>query len=77
MSIEKVMLGPERKSHLMGPEEKKITAYHEAGHALVASVLPHADPVHKSYYYISWSSRRIYIKLPLDDRKLPISPNIS
>ena len=46
-SIEKVMLGPERKSHLLSKDEKKITAYHEVGHALVASVLPLADPVQK------------------------------
>src|SRR3990167_5421123 len=46
-SIEKVMLGPERKSHVLNKKEKEITAYHEAGHALVASVLPYADPVHK------------------------------
>ena len=46
-SIEKVMLGPERKSHILSDHEKEITAYHEAGHALVASVLPFADPVHK------------------------------
>jgi len=38
-AIEKVMLGPERKSHLLSKKEKEITAYHEAGHALVASVL--------------------------------------
>jgi cell division protease FtsH len=46
-SIEKVMLGPERKSHVMSLEEKKITAYHEAGHALVGHLLPHCDPIHK------------------------------
>src|SRR3989344_692639 len=46
-SIEKVMLGPERRSHVLNKKEKEITAYHEAGHALVASILPYADPVHK------------------------------
>jgi len=46
-SIEKVMLGPERKSKIYSPKEKEIVAYHEAGHALVASSLPNADPVHK------------------------------
>lgn len=69
-SIEKVMLGPERKSHLMTPEEKKITAYHEAGHALVASVLPHADPVHKISIISRGRAGGYTIKLPLDDRKL-------
>lgn len=47
ISIEKVMLGPERRSRIINPEEKKIIAYHEAGHAIVAASLPHADPVHK------------------------------
>ncbi|MBI5077353.1 ATP-dependent metallopeptidase FtsH/Yme1/Tma family protein [Candidatus Falkowbacteria bacterium] len=46
-SIEKVMLGPERKSHVLSDEEKKTTAVHEAGHALVSHLLPNADPVHK------------------------------
>src|SRR3989338_3284922 len=46
-SIEKVLLGPERKSHLLTVEEKKIASYHEAGHALISSVLKNADPVHK------------------------------
>jgi len=46
-SIEKVILGPERKSRRIEEDEKKIIAYHEAGHALVAASLPHADPVQK------------------------------
>jgi cell division protease FtsH len=46
-SIEKVMLGPERKSRVISKNEKEITAYHEAGHALVAASLQEADPVHK------------------------------
>src|ERR1035437_8048614 len=46
-SIEKVMLGPERRSHILSKKEKEITAYHEAGHAVLASILPYADPVHK------------------------------
>lgn len=46
-SIEKVLLGPQRKSHLLSPEEKRIAAYHEAGHAIVANFLPNCDPVHK------------------------------
>lgn len=46
-SIEKVILGPERKSRRIDEEEKKIIAYHEAGHALVAATLKHADPVQK------------------------------
>ena len=46
-AIERVIAGPERKSRLMSQEEKNITAYHEAGHAVVAHVLPKCDPVHK------------------------------
>ena len=46
-SIEKVMLGPERRSRVINEKEKKIIAYHEAGHALLASFLTNADPVQK------------------------------
>lgn len=46
-SIEKVLMGPERKSHILSLKEKEKTAYHEAGHALVGSLLTHANPVHK------------------------------
>jgi len=69
-SIEKVMLGPERKSHLFSEEEKKITAYHEAGHALVASVLPNADPVHKVSIVARGRAGGYTLKLPLEDRRL-------
>jgi cell division protease FtsH len=46
-AIDRVMAGPARKSNLMSEEERRVTAYHEAGHALVARALPHTDPVHK------------------------------
>ncbi len=69
-SIEKVMMGPERKSHLLSPIEKKITAYHEAGHAVVASVLPYADPVHKVSIVARGRAGGYTLKLPLEDRKL-------
>jgi cell division protease FtsH len=46
-AIDRVMAGPQRKSRLMSEEERRVTAYHEAGHALVALALPHTDPVHK------------------------------
>ncbi|KKT72698.1 MAG: ATP-dependent zinc metalloprotease FtsH [Candidatus Peregrinibacteria bacterium GW2011_GWA2_44_7] len=46
-SIEKVVMGPERKSRVMSKEEKKITAYHEAGHAIAGHYSPKCDPVHK------------------------------
>ena len=46
-AIDRVMAGPQRKSRLMSDEERRVTAYHEGGHALVAHALPHTDPVHK------------------------------
>jgi cell division protease FtsH len=69
-SIEKVMLGPERKSHLLGKKEKEITAYHEAGHALIASVLPYADPVHKISIISRGRAAGYTLHLPLEDRKM-------
>lgn len=69
-SIEKVMLGPERKNHLMTEEEKRLVAYHEAGHALVAAVLPHADPVHKISIISRGSAGGYTLKLPTDERRL-------
>ena len=44
---EKVSMGPERRSHIVSEKDRKLTAYHESGHAIVAHLLPHADPVHK------------------------------
>ncbi|GAB3951185.1 hypothetical protein GCM10027614_52770 [Micromonospora vulcania] len=46
-SIDRVIAGPQRRTRVMSDQEKKITAYHEGGHALVAWALPHAAPVHK------------------------------
>ena len=69
-AIEKVMLGPERKSHLLSVKEKEITAYHEAGHALVASVLPNADPVHKVSIVARGNAGGYTLKLPLEERRL-------
>lgn len=69
-SIEKVMLGPERRSHILSRKEKEITAYHEAGHALVASVLPYADPVHKISIISRGRAAGYTLKLPIEDRKL-------
>lgn len=63
-SIEKVMLGPERKSFVLSEEEKKIAAYHEAGHALVAHMLPHADPVHKISIISRGQAAGYTLKLP-------------
>ncbi len=69
-SVEKVMLGPERRSHILSEREKKITAYHEIGHALVASVLPHADPVRKVSIISRGHAAGYTLKLPFEDRKL-------
>jgi len=69
-SIEKVLLGPERRSHILTKKEKEITAYHEAGHALVASVLPFADPVHKISIISRGRAAGYTLKLPIEDRKL-------
>ncbi len=69
-SIEKVMLGPERKSHLLSKKEREVTAYHEAGHALVASVLPYADPVQKISIISRGRAAGYTLKLPDEDRKM-------
>jgi len=69
-SIEKVMLGPERKSHLLTIGEKKVASYHEAGHALVSSVLKHADPVHKVSVVSRGRAAGYTLKLPLEEKHL-------
>jgi len=69
-SIDKVLLGPERKSHILSVAEKKITAYHEAGHALVAHELPHTDPVRKVSIIARGSAAGFTLKLPTEDKKL-------
>ncbi len=69
-SIEKVMLGPERKSHLMKEDERKVTAYHEAGHALVTHLLPHTDPIQKVSIISRGRAAGYTIKLPLEDRTM-------
>lgn len=69
-SIEKVMMGPERKSHVMNTEEKRLVAYHEAGHALLASLLPNADPVQKISIISRGSAGGYTLKLPDYDRRL-------
>jgi len=69
-SIEKVMLGPERRSHILSMKEKEITAYHEAGHAIISSVLPYADPVHKISIISRGRAAGYTLKLPFEERKL-------
>jgi cell division protease FtsH len=70
LSIDKVMIGPERTSHLMNEKEKRITAYHEAGHALVMSVLAHSDPVHKVTIVSRGRAGGFTMYLPLEERYL-------
>ncbi|MDO8565429.1 MAG: ATP-dependent zinc metalloprotease FtsH [bacterium] len=69
-SIEKVMLGPERRSHILSRREKELTAFHEAGHAVIASVLPYADPVHKITIISRGRALGYVLKLPLEENKL-------
>ncbi len=69
-SIEKVMLGPERRSHVLSRKEREVTAYHEVGHALVASVLPYADPVQKISIISRGRAAGYTLKLPDEDRRM-------
>ncbi|KKQ80904.1 MAG: ATP-dependent zinc metalloprotease FtsH 1 [Parcubacteria group bacterium GW2011_GWC2_38_7] len=69
-SVEKVMMGPERKSHMLSAKEKKITAVHEAGHAVVSNLLPNADPVHKVSIISRGHAAGYTLKLPLEDKHL-------
>jgi cell division protease FtsH len=61
-------MGAERKSMVMSNEEKKNTAYHEAGHALVAALMPHADPVHKVTIIPRGMALGVTMQLPIDDK---------
>ncbi|MDO8716271.1 MAG: ATP-dependent zinc metalloprotease FtsH, partial [Dehalococcoidales bacterium] len=67
-SIDRVIVGPERKSRKISPKDKEITAYHEAGHALVARMLPDADPVHKISIVARGMSLGHTRQLPIEDR---------
>jgi cell division protease FtsH len=69
-AIEKVMLGPERKSRIITNKEKKITAYHEAGHAIAAHFLPHVDPVQKISIIARGRAGGYTLKLPLEDKHM-------
>ena len=73
-AIEKVLLGPERRSHILSKKEKEITAYHEAGHALVASSLTHSDPVHKVSIVSRGRAGGYTLKLPTEDKHLRSRP---
>ncbi|MCW2714732.1 MAG: rane protease FtsH catalytic subunit, partial [Frankiales bacterium] len=67
-SIDRVMSGPQRRTRLMSDKEKKVTAYHEAGHALVAHALPNTDPVHKITILPRGRALGYTMVLPLEDK---------
>jgi cell division protease FtsH len=68
LAKDKVLMGAERKSMVMSNEEKKNTAYHEAGHALVAALMPEADPVHKVTIIPRGMALGVTMQLPIDDK---------
>ncbi|HYX67998.1 MAG TPA: ATP-dependent zinc metalloprotease FtsH [Terriglobales bacterium] len=68
ISKDKVLMGAERKSMILSDEEKKVTAFHEAGHALVAALLPHSDPLHKVTIIPRGMALGVTMQLPLDDK---------
>ncbi len=65
---DKVLMGAERKSMLLSDEEKRVTAYHEAGHALVAAIREHADPLHKVTIIPRGMALGVTMQLPVDDK---------
>ena len=69
-AIERVIAGPERKSRLISEEEKRIVAYHEAGHAVVMNALPEADPVHKVTIIARGMTGGYTMAMPEEDRTL-------
>lgn len=69
-AIEKVMMGPERRGRVINDKEKKITAYHEAGHAIVSHFLPDADPVHKVSIIARGAAGGYTLKVPTEDRHM-------
>lgn len=69
-SIDKVMMGPERKGRTISPKEREITAYHEAGHALVAASVAGSDPIHKVSIVSRGFAGGYTLKLPLEDAHL-------
>lgn len=65
---DKILMGAERKGMVINDQEKKVTAYHEAGHAIVAELLPDADPVHKITIIPRGRALGVTMQVPLDDR---------
>jgi cell division protease FtsH len=68
MAKDKILMGPERKSMVLTDEEKRVTAFHEAGHALMAKLLPGTDPVHKVSIIPRGRALGVTMQLPTDDR---------
>jgi cell division protease FtsH len=68
LAKDKVLMGVERKSLILTEEEKKVTAYHEAGHALVAAKLPNSDPLHKVTIIPRGMALGVTMQLPIDDK---------
>ena len=68
LAKDKVLMGAERKSLLLTEEEKKVTAYHEAGHAIVAALMPHADPLHKVTIIPRGMALGVTMQLPETDK---------
>jgi len=68
MAKDKVLMGAERKSLILSDEEKRTTAYHEAGHALIAKLIPGTDPVHKVTIIPRGRALGVTMQLPTDDR---------
>ena len=69
-SIEKVLLGPERKSHILSKKEKEIAAFHEAGHALVSTFMPAAEPVRKISIIARGMAAGYTLKMPTEEKKM-------
>lgn len=69
-AVEKIALGPERKSHILNEKEKELTAYHEAGHALLSHLLPNCHPVHKVSIVSRGMAGGVTWSLPVEDKHL-------
>ncbi len=75
-SIERVIAGPQRKSRLISEKERRVIAFHEAGHALVAKILPHTDPVHKISIAPRGPALGYTLQLPIEDKYLTTKTEI-
>ncbi|MCK4936958.1 MAG: AAA family ATPase, partial [Elusimicrobiales bacterium] len=75
-SIERVIAGPQRKSRIISDKERRVIAFHEAGHALVAKILPHTDPVHKISIAPRGPALGYTLQLPIEDKYLTTKTEI-